>query len=101
MWDVRGPDLANAMTAAEVTERLGLQKEIDTRNMNSVDASAGRVFPVSGFASPSQSEQRPNRLSVKGQRWFQSSNPDPSNVLFSHLSPDFPLSDYFAEHGAT
>ena len=26
------------MTAAEVTERLGLQKEIDTRNVNSVEA---------------------------------------------------------------
>ena len=38
MWDVGGPDLANAMTAAEVTERLGLQQEIDTRNMNSIEA---------------------------------------------------------------
>ena len=38
VWDVGGRDLANAMTAAEVTERLGLQKEIDTRNMNSVEA---------------------------------------------------------------
>ena len=38
VWDVGGSDLANAMTAAEVTERLGLQKEIDTRNMNSVEA---------------------------------------------------------------
>ena len=38
VWDVGGPDLANAMTAAEVTERLGLQKGIDTRNMNSVEA---------------------------------------------------------------
>ena len=27
----------NAMTAAEVTERLGLQKETDTPNMNSVE----------------------------------------------------------------
>ena len=35
---VGGPDFANAMTAAEDTERLGLQKEIDTRNMNSVEA---------------------------------------------------------------
>ena len=38
MWDVGGPDLANAMTAAEVTERLGLQKEIDTQNVNIVVA---------------------------------------------------------------
>ena len=38
VWDVGGPDLANAMTAAEVTERLRLQKEIDTRNMDSVEA---------------------------------------------------------------
>ena len=30
--------MANAMTAAEVTERLGLQKEIDTRNVDSVEA---------------------------------------------------------------
>ena len=38
VWDVGGPDLANAMTAAEVTERFGLQKQIDTRNMISVEA---------------------------------------------------------------
>ena len=38
VWDVGGPVLANAMTAAEATERLGLQKEIVTRNMNSVEA---------------------------------------------------------------
>ena len=38
VWHVGGPDLPNAMTAPEVTERLGLQKEIDTRNMNSVEA---------------------------------------------------------------
>ena len=38
MWDVGGLDSANAMTAAEVSGRLGLQKAIDTRNMNSVEA---------------------------------------------------------------
>ena len=38
VWDVGGQDLLNALTAAEVTERLGLQKDIDTRNMNSVEA---------------------------------------------------------------
>ena len=38
VWDVGCLDLPNAMTAAEVTERLGLQKETDTRNMNSVEA---------------------------------------------------------------
>ena len=38
VWDVGGPDLPNAMTAAAVTERLAMQKEIDTRNMNSVEA---------------------------------------------------------------
>ena len=51
VWDVGGPDLANAMTAAEVTERLGLQKEIDTQNVNIVvaalitrtDATASKV----------------------------------------------------------
>ena len=34
----RSQDLPNALTAAEVTERLGLRNCIDTRNMNSVEA---------------------------------------------------------------
>ena len=38
VWDVGGPDSANAMPAAEVTERVGLQKEIDTWNMISFEA---------------------------------------------------------------
>ena len=38
VWDVGSLDLTNAMTAAEATERLGLQKEIETRNMNSVES---------------------------------------------------------------
>ena len=38
VWDVRGQDLPNAMTAAEVNERLGLQKEIHTQNKNSIEA---------------------------------------------------------------
>ena len=32
VWDVGGPDSPNARTAAEVTERLGLQIEIDTKH---------------------------------------------------------------------
>ena len=38
VWDVGGLDLPNAMTAAGVTKRFGLQKEIVTRNKNSVEA---------------------------------------------------------------
>ena len=55
VWDVGGPDLPNAMTAAEVTERLGLQKEIDTRNMNSVaDLTTGIDAAVSQVQQTAQ-----------------------------------------------
>ena len=39
VWDVGGVDLPIAMTATEVSERLGLQKEIDT----GIDAAVSQV----------------------------------------------------------
>ena len=57
VMDVGGPDLLNAMTAAEVTERWGLQKEIDTRNSAEADLTTGIDAAVSQVQQTAQQFQ--------------------------------------------